>query len=812
MIGQRKLKKFFIIFSYFFIFLILICSDTIYSCGPYSDKAGDLDTLSFIEPSIVGDSFLNRFYYHFSEPYGLDVSFHSRYYHRKHVYNSMYNEMKYKANVKEWQDYFKKYLKIEVSEKQIKAVVYENKDFNSRFGKKDKDTQEYLEFVHKVNPVLSGVTEVYGWSKNKSYEDSQRIMRNLYKVAYQYAEDKQLNRLLRAKYAFQAIRLSVLLEEYERALKDYNKLMSQLKVHSFIRYQVLGYRARALLKTGKRYLALKTYVVIFDQSPAFAKMCLNSIGYFNNRDWEEYFIKEKSKHKKTTAYFMRALNEGRDYSVSYLSKMLELSPKASKPEALLVRMIQIIEKYHMPIELYNLLLKKNQKFKGLVNRLFQKKKYGKLVELCAKAGEMKKIRQPALWFAGGAYLCLLEGDTKKAEFLYKKALEKGTKRKALKKQIHLIGSLIQFQNEKSSFSDSLKERFIKDIKWAETLTKVDVNNHGLYHSIWVLMAQKFLLIKDIAHAVLCFAKADSVYGFAHDDLYWSSWHSHSVCGNYLLDVIADGKDLKEMEKIFKNKSKTLFLQVLTDKLIINKDDIIFLQGIKMMRKENYITALKQFNRITKKYWEQGKKTKIGWYGSHDYFYRNSRLFLRKIVTFTRFLPDSKIEEAWEKSDIRGFTEFMIYLHKQKRDAKTKSERSSIHFILGNVYNSLDLTGFRIIFGMGDRSINRKLSSWADRFFYNYDKKRFKQFPFNVPGLEKFLKKRSDIYFEEVDYFRKAKSHYQKVITSGYDKELSAKSCFLMNSKEYFLKLNRKYKDTKFYQSILAECPSLDKYK
>ena len=809
----------------------------LFACGPYPLNPRFHDTLSFIEHQIVGDPLWNKFYLKHSPGYGL------------YTETSMYEDKKYE-NIKEWQEYFTGAFNIAYTYDEIVNLIYlsELKDINNGINnidinnltpeirilveKKAFNTLEYIAFIKEVNPVISNYNHrnYYWGSWEPEYEENTiALMNSLYIKAVKKVGSNTLHNFLSFKYGYQIVRLAVLQNHYEKALEDYNNYIGSKNIHSYTRYKALGYKARALYKTGDYIEALKLYLDIFDQSPSCMNEALSSIRFMNlyPDDWNTLQKELTNNHKKTTAYFVQGLLEERDYSADILRKMIQTGPGQTKTEALLLIQIQRIEKDFMVFDHIHFLAGPdkintelfpgteyyygNNKFNEsiIIKNLSDTNRYSDLIEACETAGKRSEIRQPALWFAMGAYLALLEGNTEKAEELILKAEMYNGIKPVLQNQIHLIRTLTILQKHPEQIIESSEIRLIKDLSWAYTLNEYE-NNNGIYHSILILAAQKYLVKNDLPRAVLAFICAEGIYSLYKDTNWWYDNYINSISiVNYLLDIAFGNNDLEEMINILENPEKGL-TPFLVSNANLYKEDIIFIQGIKALRLENFQEAQDYFNILPGSFYAKNNNTE------HEYF----------DTYMPDFSEDSPLEET-RKSRISmslpKFAQYMETLKNQAAEALENAEMelyAQICFTMGNIYYNLENTPFPNI-------SRRKLRSWDyTSFTKEHTYKDFwpLEYPLYIPELSLVLEKKYTDFIYQTDNFKRAENYYKKTMAASNSRELYAECCVLIsmsrniflhnnielnrNKMEYLYRLKNNYSDTNFYKQFITECPLL----
>ena len=290
---------------------------------------------------------------------------------------------------------------------------------------------DYLLYAFEVAPLVAPGDNYWRWEAPKQ-NDAQALA--LLAVASRRAADTKLDAFLRARYGFQTVRLAALMGHHQQAVEAYNKWVGP-SPRCTVRYMAWGYKARALLKLGDRRRATQTYLELYDQYPPMMASALLSLRMVNPtvEEWQQIYARYRSRHKRATLVFVKTLLQSRDYSADTLRDLVGLEPASDRPEALLVRMIHTIERHNMKTDHTRFFMAKSPT-----------NNYLALVDLCAETGAHKKTRTPALWFAAGAYLALLDGQLARSTELLAQARAAGTANLYLKHQLELLEFLGSF--------------------------------------------------------------------------------------------------------------------------------------------------------------------------------------------------------------------------------------------------------------------------------------------------------------------------------------------------------------------------------
>ncbi|MBI4979847.1 MAG: tetratricopeptide repeat protein [Spirochaetes bacterium] len=758
--------------------IVSFCAAALFPCAWSDDGPGPQGLQSFFDQSVVGDPLFKDFY-----PDSINGI----------AYMKEPPRVAEDAMLAEWQAYFKSAYKATLTRDQVKDTLTNYAAFSRYVQKDDASFRNYLAYMSEVNPVLGAyeAKRMESWQPiTKEQKDSFVASFDGYYRKASAAMANEKSAFLALRYGFQSVRFAVLAEKYDDAITAYDTAVAKQRGSALIGYQALGYKARALYKKGDRTGALAYYLEIFDQCPPLIAQALQSMYLTSTKkEFDEYRSAQKSDHKKTTASFVWALLQKRDYSRETLEAVLATGPAQTKPEIILVRMIQLIEQ-----EQWN---EDRQRFTangGSVN------KYDDLIALCERAAATKGIRQPALWQAGGAYLSLLAGKTANAEKLLAQAAS-GKLSPAMKDQLHMLGTLLELQKNRTAFTASTESRFTGDLIWAGRMK--GTSNPLIHDAVVTLAAQRFLAAKNIPRAILAFSAVGD---------------NASV---YLVDGVATDKDLETLENMLTVKPAAGTLDALhLAESKITKDEIICVRGMKALRRENFAGALKHFERLSTQF---AKSNTIA-----------VSLDSPPVKNNASHRPSSdKYRAACKTYDLSLADGARLFMDITEASSGTLKQRrvpgvafsGDAALALGNLWYSLFLTTDHGTYA------SHASQPQIDRRHYPYHMdNEHALFPFGIIGITESMKHSYDTFLAETDNFIKAEHWYVKAM-SAKDKETAARACLNIaitrgvylsyddgkdswkkKETEYVATFNKKFKDTVFYKEVIDECPLLRLYQ
>jgi hypothetical protein len=518
-----------------------------------------------------------------------------------------------------------------------------------------------------------------------------------------------------------------------------------------------------------------------------------------------------------------------------VEKMLATGPQEAQVEAALLRCLLNIEKENFLFDRFALIgldhesLKKEhpEAFSGPEPDLryiaewnlarkkrfedsTKKGKYGPWISLCGKFASDPKTRQPALWSCMASYLTLLEGDAKEAERLHGVALAKGTKNTQLRKQIHLIGTLIALQKVKGPIPMSLQKRLIEDLAWASTL-QGQGNNSGIYHSLLALLAQKYLVLRDLPRASL------SLAAIGRNGYRWGIYHEHA---RYLMDAVMDDKELGALRSALMGAGSSPLDAWLKKRSGLLPDDIQVLRAVKQARRDNYQAALTLLEKVPPGYLKFVKRVKDkDGYWREAGNYKGSTWVSNKAFIFQRECVFVDPKAPVEQMDIVSYFKMMKDLRSRIDTAKATKDGAwcSLTYELASILGTQMLTGWP--------EVRRSVNSEPDRYIEEYSAEVGQKYPFKIPGMTEFMDGRYKGFLEDLkNYNKKAFALCSKVIQADLDPEVAAKSLAFAsvmeapwirsyspeapNAQERLKLLRDRYSGTEFYKRYVTWCGPL----
>ncbi len=704
------------------------------------------------------------------------------------------------ATLVEWQDYFTAKKIGEIPIDQLESEI-------QNASTDDPDANDYLNYLNNLS----------GDSTSNPGD---------YQKAVQKSLDHKLSGFLRAKYAYHAVRMAVLAEKWDVGIANYNKLFAPLGVTSLVRYEAMGWWARALDNSHQDGKAVSIYAEMFDQCPAMRDEARHSLYIVDDGGTQMGALADQFKpgHRKITALYLKHLLGGRDYSASTLSEVTEEGPREIQVEMMFLQMVQDIEKDYFVSECPNLLgetdivLPKNKFLKFLVKQAYQKPGFADLVPVCEKAAANPKIRRPAFWRWGASYLALLSGDIKSARLNLNQAMALGAKDPSLVHVLHLQETLVEMAEKPLTFSPAIQDRFCQDLDWAKSqiqdpAAKKLPDNPNLKDTLWALAIQKYIYMGDWPRACLL-ASAVAPPPYTSTDQIDLSLFLDFATPQELskLKTFLEVKNSSSLKRLFSGSGHLTSLETLalSETPLVPKD-IDLLLALRKANELDFAGALSDIQNLTAKdpsFLETEVRPVTQVYASGAVTVYQDCSIPVKQISFGHDLKGITGDAQTWNLDLMHYLKLMNKLFadlEQGRNGDKALEAKSA-FEIGQIFASEGMTGWPEF---------RSALGYVDGEAYLVHTESCPLYLMGAP-LDAERKKRLEKFNKDTPDFREIASQYfQEVVDTKADKELSAQSlAYLMGlhygrGHEVYLKsLKEDYQATAFYQRYKDICSLL----
>ena len=564
---------------------------------------------------------------------------------------------------------------------------------------------------------------------------------------------------LKARYAYQIIRLTHYLKHYEETIRLYDSLIYPLNSKSIIKYWALSHKAGALTSLGEYALSSYLFTIIFDD--CLSKRLLASQN-FKIRDASQLYETLdycQNNHEKSTVWFLHSYHSG---DMGGLKKIYELEPSSPYLEVLLTRAIDKVEE---DIYLYG------QNFNSVdwtnnFTRLDHDQFYN-FIKLCA---ENRNTKRPYFWYYCAGYISLLRHDYNSMRENFqttKSLLPAGEEGYAERMKILEIYSRVDEVKEINSLFES---ELVADLKWLLSLNKRHADE--AFKWTMLVLSDKYLAQEDTAKQQLCLGQKLSSASYGNSVMYLDYKSSPArVPLDKLVSFLQDDYRYSDFDKF------------LLGNFCYTRKDIYEIRGTLELSKDNFEDAiLWNFSNI---------KTELD-YLPADPFSMNLRdcqdCDAKALVTklYTKF-------------------SFAIRMRNLEGELKTNKEnKAENYFLLANAY--YNLTYFGNSWMIVDFYRSRVADSWSPNFL---DCSKAEDYYLKAMTLS------NDKEFQARCVFMAAKCEQNRFyVDKGYlidDGEYYPSDCERNpkikkeNYKTYFKTLVDRYSKALFYKEALKEC-------
>lgn len=386
-----------------------------------------------------------------------------------------------KSNLEEWNDIFCEQIpilalediiyKASLSDMKLLKTAINNKKYplSARLkrnpfaqhlkNKQCKNTVNYLIFAKECEPH---VTYVDPWSS--SPRDTFRMQTLIEKGVKEFR--KSTSNYIKLRYAYQLIRLAHYKKNYTQVLQLHDFLLPKTDpIESILNYWIMGHKAGALMKLGKKVEASYLYALIFEHCPSKRESAYRSFNISTEEEWNEALLLCQNDRERATFYAIRASSES-SRAAEEMEKIYALYPDSPNLELLLVKEVKKLEKDLLGIN-FNDKLRQNKQFFGL-----PRKNRGDLVislhRFVKKCIKEQKVREMQLWKLADGYLEFLAGDLYAADKTFFK-IENEIQLPELKEQLAVFRLALKINSFENMDSEDEKE--IADIIMDEPLYK-----------------------------------------------------------------------------------------------------------------------------------------------------------------------------------------------------------------------------------------------------------------------------------------------------------------------------------------------------
>ncbi|MGB0929780.1 MAG: hypothetical protein ACPGVB_03330 [Chitinophagales bacterium] len=833
----------------FYILLFNTCTtSSLFACGPIADPYEN--RVSFFSADLFEDPLYNTFFWEAAR-------------HQEQLMWDATLAQKNRYNVEDWQRYFKGIPNVE----DIAAVVYKadtlllqklykqiayGKAYNIAaaewknnallqylYKTKDIDFINYLVIAKRCEPYV-----VYDpWDDTEADPSKVDNLINTVLIKLQNCRTP----FIKLRYSYQAIRLAHYTGRYEKAIELYTKYAAgiigrdsedkELINQSVIRYWTMALRSGAHKRMGDNAPAMYGFSRVFLESPDMKQVAIQNFEYTGEQDWQQTLkIASRRPGAASILWMMRGL-KNKQLDLEVLQEMYKDLSESEFLEAMLVREVNKIEELMLSPAMTKPVLIEGENadtekayfptnnqtsnasvwesiqdfFKNLWQTIQSwfgsdttsggedgQFSLNPTIENTAYIQELKAFVDTAriagnlysapLWGTVSAYLAYMLQDYDEAQTTLEAVGKVGATEK-IKQQALLVYALADLAKG-GRMNEGLENSFYDAIKDLPQ-PKQAYENFNVYSRTLMHLGQHYLTQGDIVKSFLCFNQA-----------------KEKDAARILMDFHASQSDLKTLQQLAAKANKTPFEAHLFQDSLLTENFILDVMATKLMREQQFETALKQYQQISPDYWEKSEK-KETWFGLQ---YNTIKCSFDK-NTINKYATT-------ERCNKMEFAQKVVDLLQSAKEMPAES-----HFKLGNGFANTPFWGYSGNLWQGDLI-------WTLREFQHpvLGEYGVGTYPFNIPSLTDELQKSVDNFVSQYGGNRTAIYFYKKALENAKDsnRELGAKSAYLIKycqenpqasihggidkDPTYAKILKNEYGDTRFFEQILEECPDLKAYQ
>lgn len=289
--------------------------------------------------------------------------------------------------------------------------------------KGNKAAVSYIQLAKNIEKAYQ--PSVYAWEEGS--KDSLALVESL--VTVQQLARNTSDAFLKERYAFQAVKLAMILEDPETCLKLYDELVQPLKNKTFISDWAFSRKAGATLALGDTAKAIYEFAQIFDRCPSRRREADLSLRTKGIRFEEKALSFCKNNAEKAAVYAICAIQPLED-GLPMLKKIVELNPKNSLIELITAREINKNEYYTNGEIPY---VEDTTAYEA--RRAESANYFEQLGDFSATNAENKTLENPAFWYTAASYVAYVGKNYDKSSDYLTKAQAFLTQNPALRQQM-----------------------------------------------------------------------------------------------------------------------------------------------------------------------------------------------------------------------------------------------------------------------------------------------------------------------------------------------------------------------------------------
>lgn len=633
----------------------------------------------------------------------------------------------HEANIIEWREYFRRTFGRDLDAESTGRIV----DDGQLPAWLDGPTQRYLEYLRE--PVLSR---------------NDLLAR---------ARDKKSRSFLRDRWAFQAVRRDSLADGGDTGPTTFRALAPAMDRNGLAYWRAMAWQARQKPGNG----GLLDYLKVFEARPELRSQVFASLmNHYTPADFAGIADDAGQPPEiRQSAAFAGFLVGGRDFSAATLARMTALDGGKGRSRFMILRMIERIELEGGNVG-FDLLIAPLPagRPRGIYSALIDQ------ASATAEAAEAADGETRAFWLEVASYLCLFDGDAPRMASLLDRSqgLKSTIRTAAFRSLLVLLVDLVRAQGRE--LPAGVQDRYLAALRLAAHQKSLG-DNRGLYQSLAVILARKYLSLSRLDLAALAFGLLDdpnwfNPYRLSDDDRFWAGYGYAAQPFNYLVDALMDPEELQSWKTLLGPGPKTALQAWLAGQSVLDGHDLDYLTAIKHLRRGQPALARPLVDALDRD----------GFFRGEGHFRDGASRLPAKRFQYSTSLS---VWDPGRPADLReiGLPELVVRLEAiQTRIRALGSaplKEADGEFLLESaaVYFNLQLTGFPLVFSDTPRVIH-----FVNDFdYYPYPDGRGGALA--IPGLGDDLARRGRAFQEnELNPGRRARALLQAVVNFKPDPE------------------------------------------
>lgn len=353
------------------------------------------------------------------------------------------------------------------------------------------DILSYIIYAKRCEPFAVLVDP---WSTETIAERNPNRMQLLIEEGLNRIE-KVKDPFLKLRYGYQIVRLAHYAGLNEECVRYYDRWVAPANSDSYLFYQSMRHKAAALKRLGRIAESLHLLSLVFDQYQPLLRAVCQEFFIPDPEMWEKTLALDLHPHRQATLWFIRFLKQADRLDMEPLRQMVQLEPKSSRTEMMLVQQINKIEKNLVTAEAF---------FPGYGLSQTNQSYIRDLLELI-DGTDKSRLRQPALWQLAAGYMAILLKEYEQADDYFDLAEKSPARNQLIPEVLSMLHQLSQLART-DRITASLESSILPSLQWVLSL-KPQYNQTIVQKSLLLLLAQKYLSQGEFAKGFCCYQMA-----------------------------------------------------------------------------------------------------------------------------------------------------------------------------------------------------------------------------------------------------------------------------------------------------------------